>query len=88
MIGTSKVSGVWGRALLFCTLMSFQVKCWLSEGFQKLLFPYEALGEYWEALGTGIVPAEKRSSAVPIVLWGDEGTTNQHTWMLATWKCG
>jgi hypothetical protein len=70
----------------------FQVKCWLCEGFQKLLFPYDQLQEYWATILQDIpshpltTTPQKWKRSVPLVLWGDEGTVSNRTWMLATWK--
>ena len=71
-----------------------QAAALIDEGFLQHLAPVHLLEEYWEHtlkdypghLLSG--QPEKWKRAVPICLWGDEGTVGKSSWMISSWKLG
>ena len=71
-----------------------QASALINEGWLDSLAPCDHLSEYWERMLSdhpehplAREPA-KWKVAIPIALWGDEGTQGRSSWMLSSWCLG
>ena len=73
---------------------SVLAKALMDVGFLDLVIPPRCLALYWKQILLDFPehPLHGREQqwerAIPVVLWGDEGTKGNNSWMLFSWKLG
>lgn len=66
----------------------------MDVGFLDFVIPPDCLSLYWKQILQDFPqhPLHGREQqwkrAIPIVLWGDEGTKGNNSWMLFSWRLG